>query len=572
MSTRPWTSSYASGTPLDLPPLAQAHLAPFLRAHAAVHGPQPAFSTVLPGGQTGTLSFAELDARSDAFAVFLREELKLRAGDRVALQLPNCLAFPIAAFGVLKAGLVLVNTNPLYTPTEMAYQFKDSGAKALVISDLFANKLKSSLDGTAVEHVVCASLTEGFPLFTGTLVRLVMKYVHRRVPKCPVPHREFGAALALGAAKLRQGAGLDGYIAGQGPDSLAVLQYTGGTTGVSKGAMLSHGNLLSNVEQAYQFCKHRIVLGQEVVLAPLPLYHVFAFTVNLLTFYRTGAHGILIPSPRPPYNLKAAFKRFDVTWMCGVNTLYAALLNEPWFQKKPPRSLKVSIAGGAALLGAVAERWKQLLGESPTEGYGLSEASPVVCFNPLGQGRIGCIGVPLPGTDVKLLLENGSEAGPGEIGELCVRGPQVMRGYWQRPEESAQVLQDGWLRTGDVAGMEPDGFLRIVDRLKDLVVVSGFKVFPNEVEDCLAKLEGVRMAAVVGAPDGDHGEQVVAFVVADPAAGLTEAKVREHCRLSLTGYKVPKKVVFADDLPKSNIGKILRKDLKAEAAKAVQTR
>ena len=354
MSTRPWIKSYAPGTPVDLPALAHTHLAHFLRAHAQANAQRPAFSTVLPGGQCGTMSFAELDARSDAFAAFLREELGLQAGDRVALQLPNCQAFPIAAFGVLKAGLVLVNTNPLYTPTEMAYQFKDSGAKALVISDLFANKLKSALAGTSVEHVVCASLAEGFPVFTGTLVRLVMKYVHRRVPKCPVPFRDFGAALDLGASRLRRGAKPDGYIAGQGHDSLAVLQYTGGTTGVSKGAMLSHGNLLSNVEQAYEFCKHRIVPGQEVVLAPLPLYHVFAFTVNLLTFYRTGAHGVLIPSPRPPYNLKAAFKRFEITWMCGVNTLYAALLNEAWFQKNPPKSLKVAIAGGAALTGAVA--------------------------------------------------------------------------------------------------------------------------------------------------------------------------------------------------------------------------
>jgi long-chain acyl-CoA synthetase len=571
MNPRPWTRYYAAGTPLDLPPLAEDHLARFLRAHAAIHAKRPAFSTVLPGGQTGTLSYRDLDARSDAFAVFLREELGLKPGDRVALQLPNCLAFPIAAFGVLKAGLVLVNTNPLYTPSEMVHQFKDSGAKALIISDLFANKLKQGLASTGVEHVVTASLTEGFPAFTGAVVRFVMKYVHRRVPKCPMPHWDFSAALARGSAGLKQGAPLQDYIAGQGPDTLAVLQYTGGTTGVSKGAMLSHGNLMSNVEQAYLFCRHRITTGQEVVLAPLPLYHVFAFTVNLLTFYRTGAHGVLIPSPRPPYNLKEAFRRFNITWMCGVNTLYAALLNEPWFQKRPPKSLKVAIAGGAALLEAVAERWRGMLGESPTEGYGLSEASPVVCFNPLGQGRAGCIGVPLPGTDVKLLAEDGGEAGPGESGELCVRGPQVMQGYWQRPEETEKVLQDDWLRTGDVATMEEDGFLRIVDRLKDVIVVSGFKVFPTEVEDCLAKLPGVRMEAVVGAPDGDHGEQVVAFVVAEPGAGLTEDSVREHCRKSLTGYKVPRRVVFADDLPKSNIGKILRKDLRADAARAVQT-
>jgi long-chain acyl-CoA synthetase len=572
MTTRPWTRHYAAGTPLDLPPLAEDHLARFLRAHAGLHAPLPAFSTVLPGGQTGTLTYGELDVRSDAFAAFLRGELRLQPGDRVALQVPNCLAFPIAAFGILKAGLVLVNTNPLYTPSEMAYQFKDSGAKALIILDLFADKLAQALPGTAVEHVVTASVTEGFPFLSGALVRFVMKHVHRSVPRCPVPHRDFAAALGLGETLRSRGADLKGYIDGQGPSTLACLQYTGGTTGVSKGAMLSHGNLLSNVEQAWLFCRHRIVPEQEVVLAPLPLYHIFAFTVNLLTFYRTGAHSILVPSPRPPSNLKSAFSRFGITWMSGVNTLYAALLGEHWFQKRPPKTLKVAIAGGAALLGAVAERWRLLLGEPATEGYGLTEASPVVCFNPLGQGRVGCIGVPLPGTDVKLLREDGSEADVGESGELCVKGPQVMQGYWQRPEESAQVLKEGWLRTGDVAVMEEDGFLRIVDRLKDVIVVSGFKVFPNEVEDCLAKMAGVRMAAVVGAPHGDHGEQVVAFVVAEPGAGLTENAVREHCRLSLTPYKVPRRVVFADDLPKTNIGKILRKELRAEAAKAVQAR
>jgi long-chain acyl-CoA synthetase len=570
MNPRPWTRYYAAGTPLDLPPLAEDHLARFLRAHAAIHAKRPAFSTVLPGGQTGTLSYRDLDARSDAFAVFLREELGLKPGDRVALQLPNCLAFPIAAFGVLKAGLVLVNTNPLYTPSETAYQLKDSGAKALVILDLFTAKLEESLHTTEVRHVVTASLTEGFPALSGALVRFVLKYVQHRVPRCPVAHVAFRQALALGAARLRQGADTASYVADQDAASLACLQYTGGTTGVSKGAMLSHGNLLSNVEQAYLFCSHRIILEQEIVLAPLPLYHIFAFTVNLLTFYRCGAHTILVPSPRPPANLKAPFARFAVTWMCGVNTLYAALLSEPWFKTKPPRSLRVAIAGGASLLGAVAERWRLLLDETPTEGYGLTEASPVVCFNPLGQGRVGHIGVPLPGTDVKLLKEDGSEAVLGEAGELCVRGPQVMQGYWRRPEETVVVIQDGWLRTGDVAVMEADGFLRIVDRLKDVIIVSGFKIFPNEVEDCLAKLAGVEMAAVVGAPHGDHGEQVVAFVVADPAAHLTEAAVREHCRLSLTAYKVPRHVVFKAELPKTNIGKILRKALRAEAAEAVK--
>ena len=568
MEPRPWTRYYAPGTPTELPPLAQDHLARFARAHAVIHAGRPAFSAVLPGGQHGTLSYEKLDRASDYFAAYLREELKLAPGDRVAIQLPNCLAYPVAAFGVLKAGCVLVNTNPLYTAAEMGYQFRDSGAKALVVLDLFSDKLGEALKGSAVKHVVLASLTEGFPALSGALVRFVLRYVQHRVPACPVAATGFRQSLRLGRARLRAGADPQAWIAGQGTGTLAALQYTGGTTGVSKGAMLSHGNLLSNVEQAYLFCAHRIIPEQEVVLAPLPLYHVFAFTVNLLTFYRTGAHTVLVPSPRPISNLQSAFRRYPITWMTGVNTLYSALLGEAWFVQRPPKSLKVAIAGGAALLGAVAERWRLALGEAPTEGYGLTEASPVVCFNPLGQGRVGCIGVPLPGTAVRLVKEDGAEAAPGEAGELCVQGPQVMQGYWQRPEDSAAVMRDGWLRSGDVAVMEQDGFLRIVDRLKDVIVVSGFKVFPNEVEDVLTKLVGVAQAAVVGAPAGDQGEQVVAFVVPMKDATLSVEAVREHCRQSLTAYKVPKLVLFKEDLPKTNIGKILRKDLRAEAAEA----
>lgn len=565
MSDRRWTRFYAPGSPTELPPLAQTHLARFVRAHAAIHRTRPAFSICLPGGQSATLSYQQTDELSDAFAAYLRLELKLSAGDRVAVQMPNCLAYPIVAFGVFKAGCVLVNVNPLYTPPETAHQLADSGATVLVVSELFAGKLKESLAGTQVQHVVTAPLTLGFPFLQGLLVQMVLKYVKKQVPPCRMEHTPLRQALKLGHAHLQQNAESEAWIAGQGPETTACLQYTGGTTGVSKGAMLSHVNLLSNVEQAYQFCKHRIVPEQEVVLAPLPLYHIFAFTVNLLTFYRTGAHSILVPSPRPVANLKSAFRQFPITWMTGVNTLYAALLNEAWFQATPPRSLKCAVAGGTALHGAVAEKWRLLLGDPVTEGYGLTEASPVVCFNPLGQGRVGSIGVPLPDTDVKLLREDGSEAAPGEPGELCVKGPQVMQGYYQKPEETAKVLREGWLHTGDVAVQDADGFLRIVDRLKDVIIVSGFKVFPNEVEDTLAKLEGVVESAVVGASAGEQEEQVVAFVVRRTGVELSEEQVREHCRQSLTAYKVPRRVVFKSELPKSPVGKIIRRLLRDEA-------
>jgi long-chain acyl-CoA synthetase len=567
MTARPWTRLYAPGVPQDLPSLAQDHLARFVRSHAAIHRGRPAFSTCLPNGAAGSATYGQIDERSDAFAAYLRETLKLQPGDRVAIQMPNNLAYPIAAFGIFKAGCVLVNVNPLYTPQEVQHQLADAGAKALVVIDLFSGKLDEGLKGTQVQHVILASVTTGFPAVTGAVVRFVLRYLKRQVPDCPVPFTPFEEALAAGE-KVRLSVDFEAYIAGQGAQSTACLQYTGGTTGVSKGAALSHSNLLSNVEQAFQFCKHRIIPEQEVVLAPLPLYHVFAFTVNLLTFYRTGAHSILVPSPRPVSNLKAVFAKYPMTWMTGVNTLYAALLNEAWFTAAPPKSMKCAIAGGTALHGAVAEKWRLLLGDPVTEGYGLTEASPVVSFNPLGQGRVGCIGVPLPGTDVKLLKEDGSEAPQGEAGELCVQGPQVMQGYYQRPEETAKVLKDGWLHTGDVAVMEADGFLRIVDRLKDMIVVSGFKVFPNEVEDALAKLDGIQESAVVGAPSESSGEQVVAFVVCRPGAQLTEAQVREHCKQSLTAYKVPKIVIFKKDVPKSNVGKIIRKDLRQEAADA----
>jgi long-chain acyl-CoA synthetase len=564
---RPWTRLYAPGVPQDLPPLAQDHLARFVRSHAAIHRDRPAFSVCLPGGQGGTTDYAKIDSLSDDFAAYLREELKLAQGDRVAVQMPNCLAYPVAAFGILKAGCVLVNVNPLYTPSEVSAQLVDSGAKALVVIDLFAGNLDQSLPSTQVKHVVTASLTVGFPALQGMIVRFVLKKVKKQVPDCPVPHTQLREALRTGRS-LRQGKDLGAYIAGQGAEDVACLQYTGGTTGVSKGACLTHANLLSNVEQAYQFCKHRIIPEQEVVLAPLPLYHIFAFTVNLLTFFRTGAHTILVPSPRPISNLKAAFKKFPLTWMTGVNTLYAALLNEDWFKAEPPKHMKVAIAGGTALHGAVAEKWRLMFGDPITEGYGLTEASPVVAFNPLGQGRVGSIGVPMPSTEVRILKDDGSEAPIGEPGELCVRGPQVMPGYYNKPDETAKVIKDGWLHTGDVATIDADGFLRIVDRLKDMIVVSGFKVYPNEVEDCLAKLDGVLESAVLGAPAGEAGEMVVAFVVLKPGSRLSESQVREHCKQSLTPYKVPKVVLFKKEVPKSNVGKILRKELRDEAAQA----
>jgi long-chain acyl-CoA synthetase len=561
-----WTKKYAPGVraEADRPPF--EHFPQMLRSVAAQYGSKPAFSVCLPNGFSATLDYLELDALSDAFAAYLRLGLKLEQGDRVAVQLPNCLATPIAVYGVLKAGCVLVNTNPLYTVAEMQHQFKDSGAKALVIVDLFGDKVKPALEGTDVRHVILASVASFLPSWQKLLTGLVLKYVRKQVKACEVPHQSFSSALDVGRSALAAGADALSWSSRLGHASLAVLQYTGGTTGVAKGAMLSHGNLLWNIEELAELGTTEIHRGEEVLLVPLPLYHVFSFTVHLGLFYRCGCHNVLVPSPRPMSSLREPFKKFAVTWMTGVNTLYTALLHEQWFNADPPRCLRVPIAGGSALHTATADSWHKLLGSTILEGYGLTEASPVLCFNPLGaEVRVGTIGLPIPSTQVRLLSDAMQDVALGEPGELCAKGPQVMQGYWQRPDETAKVLIDGWLHTGDIAVMDADGYLKIVDRKKDMIIVSGFKVFPNEVEECIDAMEGVLESAVIGVPAGDTGEAVRAYVVCKEGVTLSIEQVRNHCKETLTSYKIPKQVRFAKDLPKSNIGKILRKDLKALA-------
>jgi long-chain acyl-CoA synthetase len=446
----------------------------------------------------------------------------------------------------------------------MEHQFRDSGAEVLVIVDLFAGKLEGILERTAIRKVVVAEVTQFFPAVPRAVVRAVMKVWNRVLPPIRIPHVRLSRALAEGGAAASATA-LAGYVQGQGAQTLAALQYTGGTTGVSKGAMLTHGNLLANLEQAYAMGSSHITEGGECVLTALPLYHIFAFQFNLLCFYAAGARNVLVPNPRPVQNLQRAFDNYPITWMSGVNTLYNALLNEEWFTAFPPRHLKAAVAGGAALQHAVAERWRRVTGTVIAEGYGLTEASPVVCFNPIaGAPRADSIGVPVPGTEVRLADDAGKPVPAGAPGELQVRGPQVMQGYWQRPEESAQVLRDGWLHTGDVAVMDPDGYYRIVDRKKDMILVSGFNVYPNEVEDVIARMDEVLEVAVIGVPDPQTGEAVRAYVV--PQAECTADAVRAHCKRYLTDYKVPRSVEFRREMPKTPVGKILRKALRAEAA------
>jgi long-chain acyl-CoA synthetase len=563
MTDRPWLDHYPPDTPKEIADNGFRNMPEMLRAAAARHDDAIAFTQCMPNGMNGSLRFGEVDRLSDEFAAYLRDVLGLEAGDRVAVQMPNCLSYPIVTFGVLKAGCVLVNTNPLYTPSEMTHQFADSGARALVIIDMFADRLPEVLPKTAIETVVTVKVSEFFPALIGQVVRLVQKYWNRSLPDIQVDHTLFREALAAGRERAGDGGSLDRYLAEIDRDSLAALQYTGGTTGVSKGAMLSHGNLLANTQQMLGVAGSHIRPGEEVVLTALPLYHIFAFTVNLLGFYEMGGRNILIPSPRPPSNLKRAFENYRVTWLSGVNTLFNALLNERWFVEHPPRHLQASVAGGMALHGNVAARWLEVTGTPVVEGYGLTESAPVLTFNPLGgQAKEGSIGIPVPSTDLRLVDDDGQPTAPGEPGEIVARGPQVMLGYWQRPEDTEKTLAGGWLHTGDIGTMDEDGYFRIVDRKKDMILVSGFNVYPNEVEEVIANHADVQEAAVIGVPDEKMGEAVRAFVVAQNP-GLTEEEVIRHTREHLAAYKVPRSVEFRDDLPKSLIGKILRKDLRA---------
>ena len=563
---RPWLASYGASIPRDLPPVPYNNLADLVDQAATAHGRRKAFTCVAPNGMNGTLSYAQVGQMSDAFAAFLHHECGLKPGDRVAVQLPNGLPYPVVAFGVFKAGCVLVNTNPLYTPSEMIHQFNDSGARVLVIVDMFADKLAEVIPQTSIETVVLAGVPEFFPKLPEVIIRGVQKIWNRTlppVPKVSVPVLRMKTALARGRA---HGADIRGLWQNLGQDDLAMLQYTGGTTGVAKGAMLSHGNILNNLSQM-QAVSGGLMTPDDCVLTALPLYHIFAFTANLMAFFEIGARNILIPSPRPVQNLQRAIENYPITWITGVNTLFNGLMNEEWFAAYPPKKLRAAIAGGTALHAAVATRWRIMTGTPLAEGYGLTETSPIVSFNPMDdRAQPGSIGMPVPGTDVLLVDGEGKPVPFGQPGELIVRGPQVMQGYWQRPEDSAETLQNGWLFTGDVAVLQEDGFLRIVDRKKDLVLVSGFNVYPNEVEDALAKLDAVLEAAVVPIPDPRTGEAVRAYVVRNPDydGELTKEDIIRHCKGLLTDYKVPKSIILRDELPKSPIGKILRKDLKAE--------
>lgn len=504
------------------------------------------------------LTFEELDDLANDFAAFLQSR-GLKKGDRIAIQLPNVLQYPVAMFGALRAGLIVVNTNPLYTAREMKHQFKDSGAKAIVIFANAAHLLQEVLPETEIQTVVVTQLGDmlGFP--RSLLVNSVVKYVKKMVPPYSLPNAlSFYQALDIGAENTFTPVPCS-------PQDIAYLQYTGGTTGVSKGAMLTHHNVISNMLQISEWMKPLLREGQEVAILALPLYHIFSLTVNSLAVLSFGASNIMITNPRDIPGFIKKLKKTRFTVFTGLNTLLNALMNDPGFKEIDFTPLKISVAGGMALQRAVSERWLKMTGTPVVEGYGLTETSPVACCNPIdGTDKVGTIGVPLPSTEVKLVDDNGQEVALGEQGEICVKGPQVMKGYWNRPDETAQMmLPGGWLKTGDIGVFDTDGFLKIVDRKKDMIIVSGFNVFPNEVEEVVSSHPKVLEVAAVGVPDEKSTEAVKIFVVRrDPS--LTEDELLEHCRQNLTGYKMPKYVEFRKELPKTNVGKILRRALRDE--------
>jgi long-chain acyl-CoA synthetase len=549
--------------PADIDPTEYASLRDLFEEAVAAHGSKPAYSNM------GTvLSFAALDELSRAFAAWLQKDSGLVAGDRVALMMPNILQYPIAVFGTLRAGMVVVNTNPLYTARELEQQLNDSEAKCIVILENFAHVLQQILPRTALKQVLVTGVGDllGFP--RGLIVNFVLRRVRKQVPAWSVPgSRTFKSALSSGLGRK-----LDAVLLG--PDDIAFLQYTGGTTGVSKAAVLTHRNMVANVLQttAWIFPSMRTG-GARVVICALPLYHIFALTTNCLAFLPLGACNVLITNPRDFPAFVKELKRHKFNFISGVNTLFNALLHTPGFDTVDFSALRVSFAGGMALQGVVAERWKKVTGCAMTQGWGLTETSPVATANPIGADFNGSIGLPISSTDISIRDDDGREVATNAVGEICVFGPQVMRGYWNRPDETEKVMFGDWLRTGDIGRINAEGFVFIEDRKKDMILVSGFNVYPNEVEGVAAGHPGVVEVAAVAQPDEASGEAVALFVVSkDP--GLTGPALIAHCRTELTGYKVPKFVYFRKELPKTNVGKILRRSLRDElrAAAAAGTR
>ncbi|SFC80631.1 long-chain-fatty-acid--CoA ligase FadD [Pragia fontium] len=551
-----WLSRYPQDVPAEIDPERYSSLADMFENAVKHFADQPAYIN-----QGKVMTFRRLEKRSRAFAAYLQNSLGLKKGDRVALMMPNLLQYPIALFGILRAGMIVVNVNPLYTPRELEHQLNDCGAKAIVIVSNFAHTLEKVVAKTQIEHVILSGLGDQLSVGKRSLVNFVVKYIKKLVPKYHLPGAvSFRTALHHGRRQQYIKPSLT-------PNDLALLQYTGGTTGVAKGAMLTHRNMLANMEQARAAYIPLLKVGQEMVVTALPLYHIFALTVNCLLFLEVGGCNLLITNPRDLKGMVKELGRYPFSALTGVNTLFNVLINDEDFRELDFSHLRITVGGGMSVQRSVAERWEQLTGTHLLEGYGLTECSPLVAGNPYDlQQYSGSIGLPVASTDIRLVNDNGEDVPDGEAGELWVKGPQVMQGYWNRPEATNEVLKDGWLATGDIVVMDEQGFMKIVDRKKDMILVSGFNVYPNEIEEVVAHHPKVLEVAAIGVPNEVSGETVKIYVVKkDPS--LTKDELLAHCRSGLTGYKIPRIVEFRDELPKSNVGKILRKSLRDEVLK-----
>jgi long-chain acyl-CoA synthetase len=555
---RNWLSQYPPGVPADIDPDRVASLKALIEEAMVTYRRQPAFTNM-----GATLSYAQLDELSRAFAAWLQHKSGLVRGDRIAIMLPNLLQYPIALFGALRAGMVVVNTNPLYTARELEHQLKDSGAKAIVIVENFAHVLQEVLPRTELKNVLVTGVGDLLGMPKGFIVNFVLRHVRKQVPNWKMPgSQSFKSVIGVGL-------GLKLEPVEVGHDDIAFLQYTGGTTGVAKGAMLTHRNMVANLLQSLSWLEPSLKTdagGAGIVVTALPLYHIFALTVNCLAFLPLGALNVLITNPRDFPAFVKDLKKHKFTFISGVNTLFNALLHTPGFESVDFSALRATFGGGMAVQQVVAERWRKVTGCKLTQGWGLTETSPVVTANPVDADFNGSVGLPISSTDVSIRDDDGRAMPLNGVGEICVFGPQVMRGYWNRPDETEKVMFGDWLRTGDIGRMDEKGFVYIEDRKKDMILVSGFNVYPNEVESVAAEHPGVLEVAAVAQPDENSGEVVALFVVKkDPK--LTAADLIAFCRKSLTGYKVPHHVYFRTELPKSNVGKILRRDLRDELRK-----
>ena len=552
-----WKDKYPADVPVEINPDQFPNIQAVIHESCRRFADKPAFTCL---GKT--ITWGELHELSGAFAAYLQEHTDLKPGDRIAVQMPNILQYPVVVFGAIRAGLVIVNTNPLYTIREMEHQFNDSGAKALVCLANMAHLAEAVVPKTGVKHVIVTEVGDMLPLFKRLMVNYVVQNVKKMVPAYNLPQAvKFTKALSLGRGRL---------VKETTPHSseVAVLQYTGGTTGVAKGAMLTHRNLIANMLQARALMGANLHEASETLIAPLPLYHIYAFTMHCMAMMLIGNHNLLISNPRDLPAMIKDISKWKFSGFVGLNTLFVALCNNEEFRKLDFSALKLTLSGGMALQQATAERWKQVTGCDICEGFGMTETSPAASVNPISNIKLGTIGIPVPSTLFKVIDDDGKELPLGERGELCVKGPQVMKGYWKRQEATDEILDsEGWLKTGDIGIIQEDGFIRIVDRKKDMILVSGFNVYPNELEDALATLPGVMLCAAIGIPDEKSGEAVKMFVVVKPGESLTKEQVMEHMRANVTGYKVPRSIEFRDTLPATNVGKILRRELRDEELK-----